>query len=222
MWILIKLAPKGGGAGGVAVLVLIALLFSPFYYLVTYINFCQHKEQVIIEQTVCEGLTWSNDNSYVQGAEYLNLSINVSFKKKEVAYFTAHTLVFENDKYIGYIESEFSGTSERPNNDNSSIVYFETKTTQKLYFHIYHPTGVSWESDELFEKIYYGNLEDFKFVTNVIYTKFTDGISVGHFMLFPKDFYYDENGTIHYMDRNSDKLRYYYYDDNGKKHYVKT
>ena len=221
MWILIKIVPKGYGAGGAAALLVLAVILSPFYHFFSYINFCQHKEQVVIEQTVCEGLTWSNDNSYYQGADYLNFSIDVSFKKEEVANFTAHTLVFKNDKYIGCIKSEFSGTSEKMDG-NTPVAYFETNTTQKLHFHIYHPTGTSWEFDELFEELYYGNLEDFEFVTNIICTNFTDGITVGHFLLLPNDFYYDENGTIHYKDQNSDQLRYYYYDSNGKKHYAKN
>jgi hypothetical protein len=94
---------------------------------------------------------------------------------------------------MGYIMSEFTGTSERMD-DNTPIAYFEPNTTQKLYFHIYHPTGTSWEFDELFAELYHGNLEDFEFVTNIICTNFTDGVTVGHYLLLADDFYYDENG----------------------------
>ena len=215
MLILIKLVPKGYGTGGAVALLVIAVILSPFYHFFRYMGFCQHKDQIVIEQTVCEGFTWNNNN------DYLNFSIDASFGKEEVAHFTTHTLVFKDDKYIGYIKSEFSGTSERME-DNTPIPYFETHSSQKLYFHISHPTNASWEFYELFKELYDGNLESFKFVTNIIYTTFTDSTTVGHFLLLPNDFYYDENGIIHYRDQLSDKIKYYYYDDNGRKHYVKT
>ena len=41
------------------------------------------KNQVIIEQTTFEGITW-RDDGYVGGADYLNFSVEISFKDKEL------------------------------------------------------------------------------------------------------------------------------------------
>ena len=207
--------PKLGAA-----LILILLCLHPYIQIIKYIDFCQHKHQVIIEQTICEGFTWDDNNSYYYGIDYLNFSIEVTFKRKEVVGFKAHTLVFKGDTYIGYINSDFIGTSQRIK-DNNTQSYFETKSTQKLYFHISHPTNTSWQYDELFKELYYGNIDDFRFVTNIICVYFTDNTTVGHYLFLPSDFYYDENGIIHFKDQNSDKTRYYYYDDKGRKHYSK-
>ena len=211
-----KNAPSKVGA----ILILTLLCLHPYIQMIKYIDFCLHKEQIVITQTVCEGFTWNDDNSYYDGVDYLNFSVEVSFKRKEIVSFNAHTLVFKDDKYLGYINSDFIGTSQRVK-DNTTRAYFETNTTQKLYFHISHPTNTSWQNDELFKKLYYGNLDDFKFVTNIICVYFTDGTMVGHYLSLPDDFYYDENGMIYYKDQKSDKKRYYCYDDSGKKHYAK-
>jgi hypothetical protein len=220
MWVYIKeLAPKGGRLG--SILILILLCIYPYVQVFNYIGFCQHKEQVIIEQTVCEGFTWNDENSYYDGVDYLNFSIDVSFKTKEVAVFNVHTLVFKGDKYIGYINSDFLGTSQRTEDGNSQA-YFETNTKQTLYFHISHPRNTSWQNDALFKELYEGNLEEFTFVSNIICVNFTDGTTVGHSLVLQSDFYYDENGRIYYKDGNSDNRTYYYYDDNGKKHYIKN
>ena len=214
--IIIQKGTKGGGW-----LILILLLLNPFIQICKYMDFCQHKEQVVIEQTVCNGFTWDDDNSYYNGVDYLNFSIDVSFKKKEVVSFTVHTLVYKGDKFIGYINSDFLGTSEREK-DGVSRVYFETKTKQTLYFNISHPTNTSWQNDALFKELYYGNLEDYTFISNIICVDFTDGTMVGHYLFLPSDFYYDENGRIYYKDQNGDNKTYYYYDDNGKRHKIKS
>ena len=212
--------PKGPSRLGAAIILLL-LCILPYIQIVKYFDFCLHKEQVVVTQTICEGFTWNDDNSYYNGVDYLNFSIEVSFKKREVVSFNAHTLVFKGDEYIGYIDSDFQGTSQRME-ENGMYAYFEPNTTQKLYFHISHPTNTSWQNDELFQELYYGDLEDFVFKTNIICVYFTDGTVVGHYLSLPSDFYYDENGIIHYKDQNSDKNRYYYYDDKGRKHYSKN
>ena len=211
--------PTGPSRLGAA-FILLLLCIHPYIQIIKYFDFCLHKEQVVITQTICEGFTWNDNNSYYNGIDYLNFSIEVSFKRKEVVSFDAHTLVFKGNTYIGYIDSDFLGTSQRIE-DNSTRAYFEPNTTQKLYFHISHPTNTSWQNDKLFKELYYGNLEDFVFITNIICVYFTDGTMVGHYLFLPSDFYYDENGTIHYKDQNSDENRYYYYDDKGHKHYSK-
>ena len=65
-------------------------------------------------------------------------------------------------------------------------------------------------------------LEDFEFVTNVICVYFADGTTVGHYLFLHDDFYYDENGIIHYKDQSCDEERYYHYDDKGIKHYSRN
>lgn len=216
MWIFVNLGKVAKG-GGILILAFFCIL--PYIQIFNYIDFCQHKEQIIIEQTTCEGFTWNDDNSYYDGIDYLNFSIDITFKKKEVVSFNAHTLVFKGDKYIGYINSDFTGNSQRIK-DNYTQSYFESNSRQKLYFHISHPTNTSWQNDELFKELYYGNLKDFKFVTNIICTDFTDGTTVGHYLFLPNDYYYDDNGTIYFKDQKSDENRYYYYDKNGKKCYA--
>lgn len=208
---------KGPSALGAAFMLLI-LCIHPYIQIVKYFDFCLHKEQILVTQTICEGFTWNDNNSYYNGMDYLNFSIEVSFKKKEVVSFNAHTLVYKENKYIGYIDSDFLGTSKCIE-ENSTRSYFEPQTTQKLYFHISHPTNTSWQNDELFKELYYGDLQDFVFITNVICVYFMDGTVVGHYLFSPSDFYYDGNGIIHYKDQDSNKNRYYYYDDKGHKHY---
>ena len=203
-----------------SVFILLLLSLHPYIQAIKYIGFCLHKEQVIVEKTVCEGFAWDDDNIYYNGVDYLNFSIEVSFKKKEVVSFNAHTLVFKGNQYVGYIESDFMGTSQRVEKENTRA-YFKTNTKQTLYFHVSHPRNTSWQGEELFKEIYEGNLEEFKFVTNIICVYFTDGTMVGHYLHLPSDFYYDENGRIYYKDQNRDKTRYYYYyDERGKRHYV--
>ena len=210
---------SSGGALG-AWFILLLLCFNPFIQIFRYTNFCQHKDQVVIERTVCKGLTWSDDGSYYNGKDYLNFSIEVSFKKQEVSHFNAHTLVFKGDKFIGYITTDFYGNSTRTE-DNTTYKFFEKETTQTLDFNMSHPTDTSWQGHELFQELYYGNLEDYTFVTNVIYVYFSDGTTVGHYLFLNTDFYYDENGRIYFRDQDKGNKTYYYYDDNGKKHYVK-
>ena len=219
MWIFLKL-PKPVQGGGM--LILILLCINPFIQIFRYASFCQHKEQVIIEQTSYIDITWSDDNSYYNGQDNINLSIDVTFKKEEVSSFNAHTVVFKGDQYIGYIDSDFYGTSERVTDKGNTLQYFETNSKQTLYFHISHATNTSWSGDELFQQLFEGNIEEFTFITNVICVYFTDGTMVGHYLFLPDDFYYDENGIINFKDKNSDEKRYYYYDSKGNKHYVKS
>ena len=224
MWIIVNLqeifkgmkkSAKGGG------LILFLLCIYPYIQVFNYIGFCQHKNQVVIEQTVCDGFTWSDENSYYDGVDYLNFSIDVSFKKKEVATFNAHTLVFKGNQFIGYIKLDFLGTSVREKNGNTQA-YFETKTKQTLHFSISHPTNTSWQNDALFKELYYGNLDEYTFITNIIRVDFTDGKVVGHYLLSQSDFYYDDNGRLYYKDQDKDNKTYYYYDDSGRKRYVKN
>ena len=217
MWIFVNL-PKPVKSGGA--LILLLLCINPYIQFFKYMKFCQHKDQVIIEQTSCEGFTHNDNDGYYYGTDYLNFSIDVSFKDEEVVSFNAHTLVFKGDKYIGYIASDFWGTSERMTEHGNTRVYFESNTTQKLYFHISHPTNTSWQNDALFKELYEGNLEEYTFVTNIICVDFADGTMVGHYLSLPGDFYYDNNGIIHYKDQNSDEKKYYYYDSDGNKHYT--
>lgn len=196
------------------------LCIYPFIAFFQYKDFCQHKNQVVVEQTVCEGFTWNDDNSYYKGVDYLNFSIDVSFKDVEVSGFDVHTVVFHGDKYVGYIQSHFSGTSERVEG-NIHRNYFETNTKQKLYFHISHPTDTSWQGYELFKELYDGNISEFRFVSNIICVNFTDGTIVGRH-LSTLDFYYDENGVLCYKDIDGDGTKYYFYDKNGKKQYVEN
>ena len=73
---------------------------------------------------------------------------------------------------------------------------FEANSNQSLKFHISHTRGYSWSGDELFEELYYGDLEDYTFVSNIIYVHFSDGTLVGRY----GDYYYDEDGQIHYEE----------------------
>lgn len=201
-------------SGAIAIVFVICCIY-PYIMIFEYIGYCLHKDQVTIEQTVYEGITW-RDEGYVGGTDYLNFSVEIAFKKKEVSKVYAHTLVFKDNKYIGHIQSTFEGTSEK-RQDATLVYYFEPNSIQKMYFHLSHPTNRSWENNEVFKELYYGNAEDFTFTTNVIYVAFTDGVVVGHNFA---TYYYDENGIIYYKDENSHKDRYYYYDDKGRKRYA--
>ena len=201
-------------SGAIAIILVICCIY-PYLMIFEYINYCLHKNQVTIEQTVCEGITW-RDDGYIGGTDYLNFSVEISFKDKEVLAVGTHTLVFKGDKYIGHIQSRLEGTLEK-NQEGNLVNYFEPNTTQKLYFHLSHPTNHSWDGYEIFKELYYGNAEDYTFVTNVIYVTFTDLIVVGH---NGGSYYYDENGTIYFKDENSPNERFYYYDNKGRKRYV--
>ena len=212
MWILIKKSPA---TGGTAALVLLVLCLYPFVQFFKYINYCQHKDQVIIRETVCTGIAWSDDNPYYDGVDYLNFHLDVSFGKKEVVSLDTHTLVFKGDEFIGYINMHFVGNAERTEG-NTVKQYFEPNTDQKLSFSLQHTTNTSWDNNDIFREIYFGNLEDYRFETNVVCVTFEDGVTVGHAFA---DFYYDEKGVIHYKDEHRDEPRYYHYDSKGRKHY---
>jgi hypothetical protein len=206
--------PKFVVPSGAIMIVLFVCSIYPFIIFFDYLSYCSHKNQVVIEQTNFEGSAW-RDDGYIGGTDYLNFSVEVSFKNKEVAYVEAHTLVFKGEKFIGHIQSRFEGTAEKTK-DRNQVLYFEPNTTQKLYFHIKHPTNHSWEGYEVFKELYYGNINDYTIITNVISVTFTNLVVVGH----KSYYYYDEDGTIYFKDENSLKEKYYYYDSNGKKHYV--
>ena len=198
--------------------ILCLLCLHPYIQIFKYVDFCLHKEQVVIHETICEDIVWVDDNSYYDGVDYINFSIGTSFKKKMVASFNAHTLVFKDNHYIGYINSDFTRNNQQTQT-NVTQSSFEPNSTEKLYFHISHPTNTSWQNHELFKEIYEGNMDDFHFITNIICVYFEDGTMVGHYLFLPSDFYYDENGVIHFKDKESNSNKYYYYDENGRKHY---
>ena len=200
---------------GVIAIILAICCIYPYIVIFDYINYCTHKNQVVIEQTVCEGLSWS-DEGYSGGTDYLDFCIDVCFKKKEVSVLHVHTLVFKGDKFIGHVDLKFDGTNERIE-DATRQYYFESNSSQKLYFHLKHNSNDDWENNEIFKELYYGNLQDYTFKTNVISVSFTDSVVVGHNFA---SYYYDEKGTIYFKDENSRKEKYYYYDDKGKRHYA--
>ena len=187
MW---KWVPKVS-AGAIGMVLLLAGL-SPFIDVFRYIDFCSRKNQVVIESTTCEGFTQGDD-----GKDYYNFSINVSFGKDEVNNFDVHTLVFKGDEFIGHIKSNFQGTSSHHDKSHYGK-YFEANSNQKLEFSIAHTRGYSWNGHEIFEELYYGNLEDYTFVTNIICVYFYDGTWVGQAGSF--SYYYDEKGQIHYNE----------------------
>ena len=188
MWVFIKEHAK---TGGVLVLILLACIL-PFIDVYRYIDFCKHKNQVTIESTICQGLTEETD-----GKDYLNFLMKVSFGKYEVNRLDVHTLVFKGDKFVGYIESSFSGASSHYENSHNGEK-FEANSDQNLKFRISHTRGDSWSGDELFEELYYEDLEDYTFVSNIICVSFSDGTTVGRY----GDYYYNEDGQIHYEEYN--------------------
>ena len=196
MWIFVNLREiLGKGIGGG--LIMAILCIYPFIHAINYIDFCTHKNQVIIEETVCEGFSYDASGNHGNGVDYLNFNIDVTFKKKEVSRFTVHTVVLKNGKYVGYIKTDFEGNCRRMD-ENVPIFYYDTQTRQTLKFNMSHDSGTSWSGKELMKEIYDGDLEDYSFESEVIMVNFTDGTMVGRFLLFDNNFYYDENGKFHY------------------------
>lgn len=199
MWLFVDLSQffkkNSGGA-----IVLMLLCLYPYIQLFHYVDYCAHKNQIVIEQTVCQGFTWEGDR-YYNGVDRLNFSVDVRFKGKEVAYMVIHTVVRKDGRYVGYIKTEFTGNCTRME-DNTPHYYFEKRTRQTLDFYMEHITGASWSGEELMEELYNGNLADYTFDSDVIYATFADGATVGAHLFLDSDFYYDEKGKLHITKDN--------------------
>ena len=194
MWVWIEdLDPKKKASAVGSLLIVIIALIGPYLSLFKYIDFCLHKNQIAIESTVCDGFTQTDEY------DHFDFSMDVSIGKYEIESFETHTLVFQKGKFIGYIRSNFLGTSSRIEK-NTEERYFESNSKQTLKFRLSHDrkTPLIWEP--LFKELYDGKSEDFTFVSNVICVCFSDGTVVGHLSLDSLDFYYDEFGQIHYDD----------------------
>ena len=60
-------------AGGAVMILIIFSLAGPYIEIYRYANFCNHKEEVVIESVEYEGITNGND-----GKDYINFSLDVS------------------------------------------------------------------------------------------------------------------------------------------------
>ena len=150
MWLFVDLSQLfKKNSGGAIVLMLLCLY--PYIQLFHYVDYCAHKNQIVIEQTVCQGFTWEGDR-YYNGMDRLNFSVDVRFKGKEVAYIVIHTVVRKDGRYVGYIKTEFTGNCTRME-DNTPHYYFERRTRQTLDFYMEHITGTSWSGEELMEEL---------------------------------------------------------------------
>lgn len=199
MWLFVDLSQLfKKNTGGAIVLALLCLY--PYIQLFHYVNYCSHKNQIDIGQTVCHGFTWDGDR-YYNGVDRLDFSVDVRFKNKEVAYMVIHTVVRKDGRYVGYIKTEFTGNCTRME-ENTPQYYFEKRTRQTLDFYMEHITGTSWSGEELMQELYNGNLEGYTFDSDVIYATFADGTIVGVHLFLDSDFYYDEKGKLHVTKDN--------------------
>ena len=180
-------------ARGAVMILIIFALAGPYIDVFRYANFCNHKEEVVIESVEYEGITNGND-----GKDYINFSLEVSIGEYEVNQIVVHTLVYKGDKFVGYIQTYFKGNLSRPHKNSDAGKYFEAESRQTLKFSIEHTRGYSFDGEELFKELYYGDPEEFTFVPNIISVDYYDGITVGnHFGITD---YYDENGQIHFAE----------------------
>ena len=191
MWVFISNLPKVT-KGAVSLFFVIFLLY-PYFLVFSYMNFCSYKDEVTIGTPVCHGFTWSDDNAYVNGLDCLNFSIDVTFDNKRALGFHADTLVYDKD-------GDFVGQLCCVDFDSDKLyedgLCFEPNTTQTFWFYAYHVTGKSWENDPVLKELYYGNLEDYTFVTKITYVIFANFKIVGNDNVH----WYDTEGNIHWEE----------------------
>lgn len=198
MWIL-SWVPKPA-TGGAGCLLSIFLLY-PFIALFQYLDFCSYKDEVEILNAECYGFVWNDEaNSYQNGAEYANFGVEFTFDDEPVSSIQVDTLVYKGDEFIGYITHNFE-VADFPNDSEvteDDELCFKRNTTTTLYFNIHHVTGKEWDEDDIITELYFGDLDDYTFVSEIIYISFCDFTLVGRFSSLGH--YYDTEGNIHWVE----------------------
>lgn len=198
MWILSWVPkPAAGGAG----LLLGIFLIYPFIAIFQYIDFCTYKDEVEISNAECYGFVWNDEiNSYQNGAEYVNFGIEVTFDDEPIRSMEIDTLVYKGDEFVGYITHSFEA-SDFPNDSEvteDGATCFKRDTTTTLYFNLHHVTGKAWDEDELITELYFGDLNDYTFVSEIILVSFCDFTMVGRYSSLGH--YYDTEGNVYWYE----------------------
>ncbi len=178
--------------GGIAILMVMSIF--PYVWFFQYVDFCLHKNQVQVENVRMVEQGWDEaDEEHI-----VKFYVDMEFGREEAILVSFHTLVYKDDKFIGYINSDIPGPFLKEE-DGSQYHVFDTNTETTMYFNISGGRQIS-KADALFRELYGGNPEDYTFVVVFMGAQFSDGTTVGHVYLDNMDFQYDENGEIHFSD----------------------
>lgn len=188
--------------GSLALGIILALI--PYVWGFSYLDFCLHKNQVQVENVRMVEQGWDDSKQ----EHFVKFYVDVEIGKYEVTNVSFHTLVYKNDKIIGYLSSDMSGPTFKQDGMHQYHV-FDAKTKPTMYFKISGGSNLS-NADDLFRELYDGNPEDYTFVAKFMGAQFEDGTTVGHVYMNNMDFDYDENGEIHFSDNYLSKQGYWW------------
>ena len=188
--------------GSLALGIILALI--PYVWGFQYLDFCMHKNQVQVENVRMVEQGWDDSKQ----EHFVKFYVDVEIGRYEAINVSFHTLVYKNDKLIGYVSSDMAGPTFKQDGMHQYHV-FDAKSEQTMYFKISGGSNLS-KADDLFRELYDGNPEDYTFVVNFMGAQFKDGTTVGHVYMNNMDFDYDENGEIHFSDNYLSKQGYWW------------
>ena len=178
--------------GAIGILMILSLY--PYIWGVQLIGYCMHIHQVSVGEVTMLESGWSDAlEEYV-----VRFSVDVEVGRYAATHVQLHTLIYKNDKFIGYLTSDLRGQTLRQGK-NSDYYVFEAGSRQTAYFDLKGWRNLE-TAEALFRELYYGDPEDYTFVTRLMGVAYEDGTDVGHLYLSVLDFGYDENGQLHFSE----------------------
>ena len=171
-----------------------AFSIFPYLWTIDYVKFCFHKNQAEVSNAQLVYCGWDEELE----EHVVDFTVDVKIKNYDVKSIDFHILIYKGGTFIGHINTGVVGNTVKQI-DGAERVVFEKKSQQTERVYLSGGRAVE-QAGDLFKELYFGNPEDYTFEVNLIAVYFEDGTDVGHFILFSMDYYYDENGKIHYND----------------------
>ena len=178
--------------GGVAI---IFLLF-PYIWGVEYIKFCNHEDRVEISEVAIVEKGWSESHD-----EYaIDFTVDLEIDKYEAYAVDIHVLIYKGDEFIGWLPVTLNGIEHRYE-DGSEYSVFPANEKHTMTFSFLGGRNLA-TADELFQEVWYGDEDDYTFVTKFMGVGFIDGTDVGYLYMDFQDYTYNTNDEEWYGGQN--------------------
>lgn len=165
---------------GILFLAFISIYF-PTAQLCNYVNYCNHKNQISLNDPYVIGYTYDPDSVYFDGTRIIQFELMAYVGKYDISSLYIATKIFENGICTGVIRTEFA--TDIPAHYCGTLNF----NVEEHYF----------IEDDFFNYVYDKSSDGLlEYKTEILYTSFSDGITVGRYSDVHYA-YWDENGVKH-------------------------